>query len=74
MEFPFEIGRIFPGKITVVDTKDSSLKIYDLESEYDDNPVNNSDWIYYTSGNVSLDMQVKWKREQLEIIIDSLGQ
>ncbi|XP_035224986.1 alpha-tubulin N-acetyltransferase 1-like isoform X2 [Stegodyphus dumicola] len=75
MEFPFEIGRIFPGKITVIDIKDSSsVKIYDLESEYDDNPANNSNWIYYISGNASLDMQVKWKIEQLEIIIDSLGQ
>ncbi|CAL1287211.1 unnamed protein product [Larinioides sclopetarius] len=75
MEFPFNLDDILPGRITVLDNRDSytNLKIYDLTMGPDCNKEGNGGWTYTPSSNTPWDIQVKKRKENLEIVLDSIG-
>ncbi|KAG8199033.1 hypothetical protein JTE90_021046 [Oedothorax gibbosus] len=75
MEFDFNVKGVLPGRISVVESKDSNtfLKIYDLETGFDGNQEASTSWTYSPSCNASWDIRVKKRKEELETVIDALG-
>lgn len=61
MEFDFNVKGILPGRITVIESKDSNsfLRIYDLESGFEGNQEANGSWTYSSSCNTPWDLRVK---------------
>lgn len=59
MEFDFNVKGILPGRITVIESKDSNsfLRIYDLQSGFD-YPEANGSWTYSSSCNTPWDLRV----------------
>ncbi|GFX46777.1 alpha-tubulin N-acetyltransferase 1 [Trichonephila clavipes] len=76
MEFPFDLNDIIPGRITVLESKDSSsdILIYDLESKHDSSTKDtNGSWTYIQTSNAPWDIKIKKRKEQLELILDEMG-
>ncbi|XP_055950244.1 alpha-tubulin N-acetyltransferase 1-like isoform X2 [Argiope bruennichi] len=75
MEFPFNLDDILPGRITVLDNRDSfsKLKIYDLALGPDCNKEGSGSWSYTQSSNAPWDIKVKKRKERLEIVLDEIG-
>ena len=63
MEFTFDVEKVLPGVITVLETNvnDSSIKIFslDIESTQDEKQDTSSSWIYQSSANVPWDLKLK---------------
>ncbi|GFY74753.1 alpha-tubulin N-acetyltransferase 1 [Trichonephila inaurata madagascariensis] len=75
MEFPFDLNDIIPGRITVLESKDSSsdILIYDLESKHDSSTKDARSWTYIQTSNTPWDIKIKKRKEQLELILDEMG-
>lgn len=73
MEFPFDVEKVLPGRITILETKnESGIKIYHLDSKIGEQDPNTS-WIYHLSANAPWDIKLKKKKEDLAFIIDQMG-
>lgn len=62
MEFTFEVEKVLPGVISILETNvdDSSIKIFplDIEPRQDEKQVTSS-WIYHASANIIWDPKLK---------------
>lgn len=61
MEFSFDVGKVLPGLITVleIDYNESEIKIYPLDAKLDEKQDTNSLWIYHSSANTPWDIKLK---------------
>ncbi|GBM29792.1 Alpha-tubulin N-acetyltransferase 1, partial [Araneus ventricosus] len=75
MEFPFNLDDILPGRITILDNRDSysNLRIYDLTLGPDCSKEGSGSWTYTQSSNTPWDIKVKKRKENLEIVLDRIG-
>ncbi|XP_054714485.1 alpha-tubulin N-acetyltransferase 1-like isoform X2 [Uloborus diversus] len=73
MEFPFNTNEILPGRISVIETVDSGLIIFDLDSKNDNISDCNTSWTYHPSANTPWDLKIKRRKEALVVIVDEIG-
>lgn len=58
MEFSFDVGKVLPGVITVLESNfnESDIKIYPLDKKNGSEP---DSWIYHASANTPWDLKLK---------------